>query len=376
MEAAQAASVSHLEELLESAASTSTKTAGQDQALAGHAAEGPTVEVKEPEVALGEEETEASPPSSSAKSPGQNSIFSTLTFPQKLWVLAESENVESIWWGHGGKCLVIDEQLFVAEVLAKESPIRAFRCTAMKSFIHQLNDYGFTRVPQNMERSPHLPEFLAEEKAIAAHRKLFRYSCPLFRRDNPCMLQSCKRRPSKKRRAAAALGPDLQDAPHENPQRSSQGAQPVHEAAAGPDESLQGAEQQDAQAAAPVGPPPAKLCKTDTPGAPAGTATAPASPHSALPFVPPAFTPGPTQQQLPQASQPPQLQALWEALSSFISSLAMAMRAAAMTMPPQWQSCTAPHCSTCSCSQLCAALHCATCSCSQHGADAAPGTSP
>ncbi|NXJ04539.1 HSFY1 protein, partial [Odontophorus gujanensis] len=143
-----------------------------------------------------------------------------LTFPQKLWVLAESEHVKSIRWGHGGKYLVIDEQLFVAEVLAKESPIRAFRCTGMKSFIHQLNNYGFTKVPQSLERSPHLPEFLEEEEAIAAHRKLLRYSCPLFKRDNPCMLESCKRRPSKKRRAAAALGPDLQEAP----QRSSQDA--------------------------------------------------------------------------------------------------------------------------------------------------------
>ncbi|OXB51532.1 hypothetical protein ASZ78_006401, partial [Callipepla squamata] len=357
MEPAQSASVSHPEELLESAGSTSTETAGQDQALAGHAA--------------------GAPPSSSAKSAGQASVFSGLTFPEKLWVLAESRHVKSIWWGHGGRCLVIDEQQFVVEVLAKESPIRAFRSTSIKSFIHQLNDYGFTRVPQDLERSPHLPEFLAEEEAIAAHRKLLRYSCPRFRRDSPCMLESCKRRPSKKRRAAAALGPDLQEAPpDEIPQRSSQGAQPVHGAAAGPDGSLQGAEQQGTQAAAPMGPPPAKLCKIDSPEAPAGTAAAPASSHGALPFVPPAFTPGPTQQELPQAPQPPQLQALWEALPFFISCMATAMRAAAMTVPPQWQSCTAPHCATCSCSQLRTAPHCATCSCCQHGADAAHGTSP
>ncbi|XP_042690920.1 heat shock transcription factor, Y-linked-like [Centrocercus urophasianus] len=112
----------------------------------------------------------------------------------KLWVLAECEQVKSVWWGHGGNCIVIEEELFAVEVLAKEAPVRAFGCTSVKSFVCQLNHYGFTKVPQDLERSLSFPEFLAEEEATAAHRKLLLYSSPFFRRDYPWLLEHCKYR--------------------------------------------------------------------------------------------------------------------------------------------------------------------------------------
>ncbi|XP_019472439.1 heat shock transcription factor, X-linked-like [Meleagris gallopavo] len=388
--AAETASAADLEELFETSGSASTDSAAHDQAPAGHAAETPTVEGKDSQTFPNEEETNGFPLSPSKEGAGQASVFSALSFPQKLWVLAESDQVKSIWWGHGGNCLVIEEQLFMVEVLAKEAPVRAFGCTGMKSFVRQLNRYGFTKVPRDLERSPSLPEFLAEEEATAAQRKLLLYSCPLFRRDDPGLLEHCKLRAARKRRAEAAPSPGLQEALNESPQKSSPGSQSTQAAAAGPERSLQAAEPQGTQAAASVGPPPAKLPKTDSPGALAGSAhrapapqqcqalpcsTLPASsspmlgaarappPHAALPFVLPTFTPGSPRQELSQAPRAtPQLQAAWDALPFLSFCFAMAMRAAATMMPAHRQPRAAPHCPMCSCNQ--------------HQADASHGTAP
>ena len=112
------------------------------------------------------------------------------------------------------------------------------------------------------------------------------------------------------------------------------------------------------------------------------------SPHGTLPFVLPTFTPGSPPQELSQAPATPQVP--WAALPFLSFCFAMAMRAVATMMPPNWQpraalhcptcSCSqhsaAPHCPTCSCSQPCAVLHCPTCSCSQHQVDAGHGMAP
>lgn len=112
------------------------------------------------------------------------------------------------------------------------------------------------------------------------------------------------------------------------------------------------------------------------------------SPHGALPFVLPTFTPGSPPQELSQAPATPQVP--WAALPFLSFCFAMAMRAVATMMPPNWQPCAALHCPmcscsqhsaalhcpTCSCSQPCAVLHCPTCSCSQHQVDAGHGMAP
>ena len=158
--------------LLETSASAFSHLQGQDPAAAGNAAGAAIVEEQDSEMVLVEEETKGLHLSSSQESTGQASVFPSLSFPQKLWVLAESENVKSVWWGLGGNCLVIEEELFLVEVLAKEGPVKAFGCTSMKSFVRQLNHYGFTKVSRAVERSPSLPEFLAEEEVFASNRKV------------------------------------------------------------------------------------------------------------------------------------------------------------------------------------------------------------
>ncbi|XP_031409580.1 uncharacterized protein LOC109368313 [Meleagris gallopavo] len=175
---AETASAADPEELIETSGSPFTDPTGQDQAPAGHAAGTSIQEEQDSQMFPEEEETKGLPRSSSEESTGIARVFSSLSFPQKLWVLVESDQVKSIQWGHGGNCIVIQEKMFKLEVLAREAPARAFQSTCMKNFVRQLNLYGFTKVPRHLERS-FLPQFLAEEEAFAAHRKLLLYSSPV-----------------------------------------------------------------------------------------------------------------------------------------------------------------------------------------------------
>ncbi|NXK01131.1 HSFY1 protein, partial [Corythaixoides concolor] len=118
----------------------------------------------------------------------------SLCFPQKLWKMVESEQFQSIWWSKGGKRVAINEELFKAEVLGNGGPLRVFAMQSMKSFIRQLNAYGFTKMPRDVKRSASLPEFLAEEAAASAHSQVLCYYNPSFNRQHPHLLRTCKRR--------------------------------------------------------------------------------------------------------------------------------------------------------------------------------------
>lgn len=109
--------------------------------------------------------------------PTEDNDFLSLTFPNKLWKIVESDQFKSIWWDHGGNCVVIDEELFKKEVLERRGPLRIFETDCMKSFIRQLNLYGFSKMRQDFQRSASLAEFLAEEKAASALSKVkYEYS--------------------------------------------------------------------------------------------------------------------------------------------------------------------------------------------------------
>ncbi|NXS49098.1 HSFY1 protein, partial [Balaeniceps rex] len=118
----------------------------------------------------------------------------TLCFPQKLWKMVESEQFRSVWWSEGGKCLAIDEELFKEEVLGRGGPLRVFATQNMKSFLRQLNLYGFTKIQRDFQPSASLPEFLAEEAAASAHSQILYYYNPSFNRAHPHLLEKCKRR--------------------------------------------------------------------------------------------------------------------------------------------------------------------------------------
>ncbi|KFQ90580.1 Heat shock transcription factor, Y-linked, partial [Nipponia nippon] len=95
-----------------------------------------------------------------------------LCFPQKLWRMVESDQFRSIWWSEGGKCVAINEELFKEEVLGRGGPLRVFATQSMKSFLRQMNLYGFTKTQRDFQRSASLPEFLAEEAAASAHSQV------------------------------------------------------------------------------------------------------------------------------------------------------------------------------------------------------------
>ncbi|NXE22905.1 HSFY1 protein, partial [Ardeotis kori] len=117
-----------------------------------------------------------------------------LPFPQKLWVMAESNQFQSIWWSEDGKCVAIAEELFKAEVLGKGRPLQVFAMQNIKSFLRQLNRYGFNKIQRDFQRSASLPEFLAEEAAVSAHSQILYYYNPSFNREHPNLLEKCKRR--------------------------------------------------------------------------------------------------------------------------------------------------------------------------------------
>uniref|UniRef100_A0A8C8R585 HSF-type DNA-binding domain-containing protein n=1 Tax=Pelusios castaneus TaxID=367368 RepID=A0A8C8R585_9SAUR len=124
----------------------------------------------------------------------EDNDFLSLTFPKKLWKIVESDQFKSLWWDDDGNCVVINEELFKKEVLERRGPLRIFETDCMKSFIRQLNLYGFSKMRQDFQRSASLAEFLAEEKAASAFSKLQFYHNPNFKRGYPHLLVRCKRR--------------------------------------------------------------------------------------------------------------------------------------------------------------------------------------
>ena len=113
--------------------------------------------------------------------------FLSLTFPQKLWNIVESDQFESIWWDERGTCIVINEELFKKEVLERKAPFRIFETKTMKSLIRQLNLYGFSKKRQTFQRSASLPVFLEEENNISLLSKVFQH----FHLLAICKMTSC-----------------------------------------------------------------------------------------------------------------------------------------------------------------------------------------
>uniref|UniRef100_G1NNR8 HSF-type DNA-binding domain-containing protein n=1 Tax=Meleagris gallopavo TaxID=9103 RepID=G1NNR8_MELGA len=353
-----------------------------------------------------QEEIICLPHASYEESTHRGTITSTAsTFPEKLWVLVESHQFKSIWWGQNGSCIVIDQEIFQVEVLGKKGSLRVFGTESMKSFIRQLNMYGFTKMQRDSRRSPSLPEFLAEEEAFVAHRKLLCYYSPYFRKDHPELLKLCKRRAAQKRRAVAAHNP--QEELNEGPPRSSPDAQPMERMAAGPEKSLLREDPQAGTQPVPsMGPPPSKKACTqaqtgstatlpDPTAAPEREECQPLAPSplppssspisgaasdppafNALPFKAPTFTPGSVWQAFAQPPQESELQDRETALHYLSHCFAMAMLAAAKVTSDNWGPWAVSHCPTCTCSSHKAAPHCPTCTCGSDRADAEEQPAP
>ncbi|NWT14885.1 HSF5 protein, partial [Vireo altiloquus] len=67
------------------------------------------------------------------------------TFPTKLWRLASSPHVRSVRWDGRATGLLIHRALFEHDLLSPAP--HTFRALWSRSIVHQLNYYGFYKVP-------------------------------------------------------------------------------------------------------------------------------------------------------------------------------------------------------------------------------------
>ncbi|NXG45753.1 HSF5 protein, partial [Psilopogon haemacephalus] len=110
-------------------------------------------------------------------------------FPAKLWRLVNSPRVRSVRWDARGQGLLIDEQLFVAEVLeAAAGSGSLFKTKSFTSFIRQLNLYGFQKVSKGLVVAPRP---LSEGGRAAGF--LHHFHSPHFCRHRPDLLVRLKR---------------------------------------------------------------------------------------------------------------------------------------------------------------------------------------
>ncbi|XP_064012089.1 heat shock transcription factor, Y-linked-like [Pogoniulus pusillus] len=135
-----------------------------------------------------------------------NESFLSFSFPQKLWEMLESDQLQSVWWSNGGKCVAINKEFFKEEVLEREEPPQIFAKKSMKHFLQQMKLYGLSEIQQDSQRSASLAEFLAEEEAFSAHSQVLYYYSPSFNQEHPHLLERCKRKAGVKRRALNAVG--------------------------------------------------------------------------------------------------------------------------------------------------------------------------
>ena len=76
-----------------------------------------------------------------------------LPFPKKLWRLVNSSRFTSIWWEKDRTSIGLNEKLFQKEILEQDGSEKVFETDCMKSFIRQLNLYGFSKLDQDMHKS-------------------------------------------------------------------------------------------------------------------------------------------------------------------------------------------------------------------------------
>ncbi|XP_009470594.1 PREDICTED: heat shock transcription factor, Y-linked-like [Nipponia nippon] len=217
----------------------------------------------------------------SSSEESSSDTWTRLSFLKKLWDIVESHQFESIWWGDNGKCVVIHEELFKDEVLARRGYLRIFESETMRSFTHRLHLYGFARKLCDFPKSGSHDDLLAEETAGEFH---FYYN-PNFRRHCLHLLVKCKRSSSPKNQTPAGFSPDTDL--HARRRKRKPDAELAWEPAAEEEESapFTAAPRENTHASAPSKTAPAKRpAKHSSPGPAAsqGAACAAASPRTAL----------------------------------------------------------------------------------------------
>ncbi|KAL6470521.1 hypothetical protein MHYP_G00216400 [Metynnis hypsauchen] len=133
---------------------------------------------------------------------GMEVNFSTLTFPQKLWHIVENETYKSIGWHQWGTCIIIDVELFSAEILSRQGELKIFETSVMKSFKRQLNLYGFKKIKTLEGR---LESTCMDHMESTSKKEV--YYKGYFRREHPELLMHMKRRLQVKAKRNSASKP-------------------------------------------------------------------------------------------------------------------------------------------------------------------------
>ena len=76
----------------------------------------------------------------------ENTTFLGLSFPRKLWRIVEDEAFTSVRWNDEGDMVVIEADLFQTEVLQRRGADQIFEMDSIKSFIREMNLYGFSKI--------------------------------------------------------------------------------------------------------------------------------------------------------------------------------------------------------------------------------------
>nr|XP_047137332.1 uncharacterized protein LOC101240141 isoform X2 [Hydra vulgaris] len=115
-----------------------------------------------------------------------NELFEGQSFPYRLFYLVSDnhrfENV--INWSYDGSCIEIPSQLsFLNKVLLRRNQ-KIFKTESMKSFVRQLNLYGFRKV--QVDKQNYVPERHLWPEAVFSH--------PFFQKGRTDLLDHVKRR--------------------------------------------------------------------------------------------------------------------------------------------------------------------------------------
>ncbi|CAI9149066.1 unnamed protein product [Rangifer tarandus platyrhynchus] len=122
----------------------------------------------------------------------ENNASFGLSFPRKLWRIVEDATFTSVHWNDKGDTVVIEADLFQMEVLQRRGVDQICETDSIKSFIRELNLYGFRKIRPS-GRS-------------AGRKKMMIYRNSNFQRDKPLLLQNIQRKGNPRTTSQPATG--------------------------------------------------------------------------------------------------------------------------------------------------------------------------
>ncbi|XP_077000932.1 heat shock transcription factor, X-linked member 3-like [Tamandua tetradactyla] len=137
-----------------------------------------------------------------------------LPFPRKLWMIAENDKFKSVRWNDSGDTVIIEVDLFEREILHRRGMERFFETDSLKTFIQQLNLYGFSKICQT-DSSDHSP----------GKKRMMIYCNSNFKRDNVLLLENIQRKVSFKNNAPPETSASTPKGKKQDTTKPSQGIQ-------------------------------------------------------------------------------------------------------------------------------------------------------